>query len=784
MELNQVVTEVIIDDSKATPGAERVLTGLQKLDAAFVKVTGAQTSALKSLERWSAAADPAIAAAQKLSRAETDLTRAMQQGLVTDERKVVILDQLRQRMAGAQTGVRGMGGAFQNASFQVADLATQVAGGTNVIRALTQQLPQLLGGFGLWGAAASAVVAVGGALVMKYVDFGETANQAAAEQEEFNKTLERASALMDDLVGKADRTRASLLAERGNIIGVAEIQVDNAQAAVAAAEARIRFLMSSASEKATKLRLRDDLSLTEPRDALKEAQGELTLLKATLGEFDDGRSRMGVRDQDLIDQLAQADKRKADEAAREADRRRREQERAEEAFGRSFDSVVTKIDPVAAAQRELAKDTEILGGAMARGIPIVGGYAAAFDKLEAAYKDKLDPTGAALRKLAEAQDLQRAALDAEAATLGMTADERAVYLAGIEAENALKKANVPLTQEGAQAYIDEARALEQTRINQRYLTAEAEQNRAVMQRLTGTVSDGFGEAARSIASAGINLNELGEIGERVLNRLIEQFIELAYVNPFNNQFAGPGQQQPTLSSLGQGGNALQMLFGGGQPGGQPGTPSAGGTPGNVGMPTYGMEPGADPASFRGGSPGMEPGANPASFGGGSFAPGAGAGGNWMGAGIGAGIGGTAGYFLGDAIGGKTGGTIGAIAGALLGAFIGYGFERGGVMTPRGPMALRRYENGGIADSPQLAMFGEGRRPEAYVPLPDGRSIPVTMRMAAGANDDRAPGASNRTTNHFHQHFNLPPQANGFGRSPQQQAGMLTERMMRSLRNTG
>lgn len=56
-----------------------------------------------------------------------------------------------------------------------------------------------------------------------------------------------------------------------------------------------------------------------------------------------------------------------------------------------------------------------------------------------------------------------------------------------------------------------------------------------------------------------------------------------------------------------------------------------------------------------------------------------------------------------------------------------GFADGGIMSQSGPMDLKRYARGGIASSPQLAMFGEGSTPEAYVPLPDGRSIPVTMR---------------------------------------------------------
>lgn len=52
---------------------------------------------------------------------------------------------------------------------------------------------------------------------------------------------------------------------------------------------------------------------------------------------------------------------------------------------------------------------------------------------------------------------------------------------------------------------------------------------------------------------------------------------------------------------------------------------------------------------------------------------------------------------------------------------------GGIVTSRGEIDLRKYARGGIARSPQLALFGEGSMPEAYVPLPDGRSIPVSFK---------------------------------------------------------
>lgn len=81
--------------------------------------------------------------------------------------------------------------------------------------------------------------------------------------------------------------------------------------------------------------------------------------------------------------------------------------------------------------------------------------------------------------------------------------------------------------------------------------------------------------------------------------------------------------------------------------------------------------------------------------------------------------------IGDALSG-----VGKGIASLFGGG-GAAFATGGIMTSRGPLPLRAYASGGIASSPQLALYGEGSRPEAYVPLPDGRSIPVTMRGSGG-----------------------------------------------------
>jgi len=72
-----------------------------------------------------------------------------------------------------------------------------------------------------------------------------------------------------------------------------------------------------------------------------------------------------------------------------------------------------------------------------------------------------------------------------------------------------------------------------------------------------------------------------------------------------------------------------------------------------------------------------------------------------------------------------------IAPIVKGITKGFGFADGGIMSPSGPLPLKTYARGGIANSPQLALYGEGSMNEAYVPLPDGRRIPVALQGGRG-----------------------------------------------------
>ena len=66
------------------------------------------------------------------------------------------------------TSYKGTGGQIRNASYQLQDFFTQVQGGTSITTALSQQLPQLLSGFGLIGVVAGVGAAGIGLLINSF----------------------------------------------------------------------------------------------------------------------------------------------------------------------------------------------------------------------------------------------------------------------------------------------------------------------------------------------------------------------------------------------------------------------------------------------------------------------------------------------------------------------------------------------------------------------------------------------------------------------------------------
>ena len=73
------------------------------------------------------------------------------------------------------TGIQSLRGQVQNASFQITDFIVSVQGGTKASVALGQQLPQLLGAFGAWGAALGLVASLLGPFIARMFEAGQGA---------------------------------------------------------------------------------------------------------------------------------------------------------------------------------------------------------------------------------------------------------------------------------------------------------------------------------------------------------------------------------------------------------------------------------------------------------------------------------------------------------------------------------------------------------------------------------------------------------------------------------
>ena len=156
----------------------------------------------------------AVSATQENIKYDAALERAIktiQQGVAANENLANANDNVAQSVQKAAASVKNsasqyvaatkktqnMRFAMQNASFQVADLATQLELGVNPARALSQQGSQLLGAFGPMGAAMGAVVAIG-------VPLGAMLATVAGSAKSAEKAMDNLDATMDRLKGQIE----------------------------------------------------------------------------------------------------------------------------------------------------------------------------------------------------------------------------------------------------------------------------------------------------------------------------------------------------------------------------------------------------------------------------------------------------------------------------------------------------------------------------------------------------------------------------------------------------
>ena len=195
-------------------------------EKAFQDSTGkvGESQALKAhmreLDKLQRAYDPVYTATKRYEGEVEKLNRALQIGAITQGKYADSIKQAQVEL-GRASGViqdtgnkaRGFGGQMSNVGFQIGDFATQVGAGTSATQALGQQLPQLLGAFGTFGALAGAAAAVmiplGSALVKTAFD-SETL-------EERMKALSSSTDAMQEAAKAAATPIADLEAKYGDL---------------------------------------------------------------------------------------------------------------------------------------------------------------------------------------------------------------------------------------------------------------------------------------------------------------------------------------------------------------------------------------------------------------------------------------------------------------------------------------------------------------------------------------------------------------------------------------
>jgi hypothetical protein len=220
------------------------------------------------------------------------------------------------QVASASTGFGSITGQVQNAAFQIGDFAVQVAGGTSATRALAQQLPQLLGGFGVMGAVIGAAVAVAAPFVGRLFETEDAAAAATARIDALSDATkgyvdaaELAVSPIEDLVAKygelADSVRAVQIAQaelaRGEAMRALQSSLESVQPTglegfsasvirgVEAAEMRVQQMYQRISDMQAILTPEQArfFDFTEDFAEIDRLRGQIEAVRAGIDEFAD-----------------------------------------------------------------------------------------------------------------------------------------------------------------------------------------------------------------------------------------------------------------------------------------------------------------------------------------------------------------------------------------------------------------------------------------------------------------------------------------------------------------
>lgn len=180
--------------------------------------------AAAAFEKFKTSVDATYRAEMELAQAQRTVDAALKSGAINAEQAATAMRQYDAAVSIAGNhlgGNQSLAGKVQNASFQLADFAVQVGAGTSASVALAQQLPQLLGGFGVLGAVLGAVVAVGVPVATSMLGIGAGAKNAEDAANDLAKSAQMLISANETLM----QSNADLVASYGrNAEAMREVQ--------------------------------------------------------------------------------------------------------------------------------------------------------------------------------------------------------------------------------------------------------------------------------------------------------------------------------------------------------------------------------------------------------------------------------------------------------------------------------------------------------------------------------------------------------------------------------
>ncbi|PIE15178.1 MAG: hypothetical protein CSA68_07460 [Rhodobacterales bacterium] len=259
----------------------------------------------RAFQQLKASVDPAYAAQRRYEAAVRQVETAVRMGAVSQKEANAVLAQAKAAHLGAAaaattaaaraTGFFKVSGAgrfvIQNTSNQIGDMAVQLQMGTDPMRVMAQQLPQVFGGFGALGGVLGVVApllgtiaAIGFPVAAVLLASGNSAEDSAEKVKDFAEAFDRAESAINRASSAIDRVVSGSLDDLREAYGEVNAEIKNL--IVTLAKLKLEEAMQDAGAQVDQF-FADNTMADDMLAAVEERQQMVARLREKLAQLQD-----------------------------------------------------------------------------------------------------------------------------------------------------------------------------------------------------------------------------------------------------------------------------------------------------------------------------------------------------------------------------------------------------------------------------------------------------------------------------------------------------------------